>query len=317
VNVRLIKISLLGASLILVIFVAGIFSIGRSSSPDLIATNSPPSNETSLIEPHRSELPQQENPTPVPKKPPPPGWPHRQENAHGESLELWAVQLADSGASYHQIEQKLVEREGKDALISFRWKARKLLEAYFDFPPFWEEGTFEIPVLPTNLSKEITQHIVNQEWGEIKAHIVDGTLPINSRLQETRPTTVFMQAILSGDEDLVGWFLAHGVNPLGIDLRTAIIHGHNSIAMKLARTGSDIHHQTVPDLSNNFLVAILRNNLEMAEFLRRSGVSIRPDPLGYDALELSLKRGQPTNETIDYLRSLGFDSPEIRDTRND
>jgi hypothetical protein len=315
VNARLIKPSLWGVFFTLSAIGCGIFlQIDRNTNPDTASSTrkAPTSDQDSI----RTDLDQSKSVqaisySTIPKKREELVWKKPQEISGEQSIESWAVRLAESGTSYEQIEQKLVEREGKEALISFRWAARSFLKEYFEFPPFWEAGTIEVPVLPPNLSKEVTQHIVSREWNEIKAKILDGTFPINSRLQNTRPATVFMQALLTGDEDLVDWFLANGANPTGLDLRTAITHGENAIALKLIQAGANIHHQTIPELSNTFVVAIMRNNLEMAEFLRRSGVSIRPDPVGYDALELSLKRGRPTKETIEYLRMLGFASQEI------
>jgi len=315
VNARLIKRILLCFSFALIALGGGIcLNTDKYRTPD--TASSTREAPTSVQDSIRTDLDQSEGVqtisySTIPKKREELVWKKTQEISGEQSIESWAVRLAESGTSYEQIEQKLVEREGKEALISFRWAARSFLKEYFEFPPFWEAGTIEVPVLPQNLAKEVTQHIVSREWDEIKAKILAGTFPINSRLQNTRPTTVFMQALLTGDEDLVDWFLANGANPTGLDLRTAIAHGKNTIALKLIQAGADIHHQTIPELSNNFVVAILRNNLEMAEFLRRSGVSIRPDPVGYDALELSLKRRKPTNETIEYLRMLGFASQEI------
>jgi hypothetical protein len=150
--------------------------------------------------------------------------------------------------------------------------------------------------------------IVNCEWETLKKGITNGEIPLNARLRINSPTTMFLQVILFGDEDIVSWFLDQGVRPLGADVRAAVNQGNLPVVKKLAQAGGDLHYYQVPTLTNNFVQAILRDDLEMAEFLRRSGVSIRPDLVGYDALELSLRRESPEGRTIEYLKSLGFQS---------
>lgn len=225
------------------------------------------------------------------------------------SWRTWVQDWAAQGKSYEELEAEIVRRQGKSELQNFRLAARLMLKDFYEFPSVWEEEVDQLPLLPPDYADVLPQRIAEGNWAAVREAIESGSVPANSRLRVNSSTTILQQAVIAGEVELVQSLLARGAVPLGEDIRSAAMKGDTQLIKSLIEAGGNMDYISPLTYENAFIAAVTRGHIPAAEYLRLLGQAIRPDPVGFDAMELTLQSGASTPEAINYLRSLGFALP--------